>query len=843
MEYDTRSRSVAEQVRMTRPLGGTWDELRQDDHIRPAWDTYLDSLADMSVEELGRRWDEARRILRDNGVSYNVYADPRGADRPWQLDAIPQVMTEDEWMHLSAGIAQRARLLDALVADIYGPQSMIREGILPASLVYGNPGYLRPLQGTRPRGDHWLHMYACELARDPQGRWMVLADRTQAPAGAGYVLENRIVLSRTFPESFRACNVRRLAGHFKRMRRNLTAVSERENPHVVLLSPGPFNETYFEQAFLARYLGFTLAEGGDLTVRDEKVFLKTLGGLQQVDVILRRLDDDFCDPLELRSDSNLGIPGLVQAVRARNVVVANALGSGVAEGTAIQAYLPSLCRRLLREELLLPSIPSWWCGENDGLEQVNSQLDHMVVKPAFPSLRAEPVFGDRLGDQGRAILSERIHRAPEQWAGQILAPLSGTVEWSGAHFRPRSMALRAFAARTGQGFDVLPGGLVRISSEPGRQTFSMQANGGSKDLWVLSNEPVEEASLLAAGRNTEVFRRAGIDLPSRIADNLFWLSRYAERAEGIARLTRATLSRLSGETSSSDGSELAVLMTALRQIGILASEPPTGRAGIAGAEKEVISSLFHSERDMGLQQTLSALHQVGFQVRDRVSTDTWRILNHLGRDFAPGRREGAGTLGDVLGLLDNLLLHLSALAGMAKENTTRGAGWRFLDLGRRIERSHFILEILDIVQQTAVDSTLGLESLLDVLDSAITYRSRYLADLQFAQAFDLVICDEGNPRSLLFQMNAIGRHLDALPRLQDSPFPRPEQGIVLKASADLRLIDFPALARDPQGDERIRLGSLLGQLKDSLPMVSDSLSRAWLSHAETTRQLSRGSRP
>lgn len=840
MDNEAKNRSVAELVAGTRALAGIWDEIRHDgDGMRPVWERYFRSMQGMTVGQMSQRWDEAKRILRDNGVSYNVYADPRGADRPWQLDPVPQAMDEEEWRFLARGISQRAKLLDALLADIYGPQSCIREGILPAGLVYGNPGYLCPLQGVVPRGGTWLHMYACELARDADGNWTVLADRTQAPAGAGYVLENRIVLSRAFPEAYRLAKVLRLASHFARLRGELKRLSGRDNPHVALLTPGPFSETYFEHAYLARYLGFTLVEGGDLAVRDERLFLKTLGGLQPVDVLLRRMDDDFCDPLELRGDSSLGVPGLVQAVRAGNVVVANALGSGVVECAALMGYLPDLCRRLLDEDLLIPSVQSRWCGEPDGIRQVVEGMERMVLKPSFPSLRSEPVFGDRLGEHGRQTMAERLERDPEKWTGHGLLPMSGTVEWSGAHFRPRTMALRLFACRWDGGYDVLPGGLVRISSEPGRASMAIQAGGGSKDLWVMGADPDQKMSLLPSGGRSEVFKRSGIELPSRVADNLFWLGRYAERAEGIARLSRAALGRLSGEAAPADGSETGVLLSAMREFGMLGANPPTGRFGVEGAEHEVIASIFLSDKGMGLQQTLSALHQAGFQVRDRISNDTWRILHHLGRDFAPGRRQGSSTVGDVLSLLDNLLLHLSALAGMAQENTTRGFGWRFLDLGRRLERSAFTVEMMSVVQEASKDGRLGLDSFLEVFDSGITYRSRYLTELQFAQAMDLILGDDGNPRSLLFQLVAIGRHLDALPRLQESPFPRREQAIVLQAVADIRLMDFPALARDPSGEERGRLGEFLRRLRREIPTVTDCLTRAWLSHAETTRQLSR----
>lgn len=836
----TQDRTVAGMIAQARSLAGVWNELRPEDgDPRQAWLRYFECLGGMKVDELSARWEDARRLLRENGVSYNVYADPRGADRPWQLDAIPQPMLEEEWHFLSKGVEQRARVLEATLADIYGPQRTLLDGILPAALVHANPGFLLPLHGADPKGG-WLHSYACELARDLDGKWTVIADRTQAPAGSGYVLENRIAMSRAFPEVYRAARVRRLANHFARVRRYLQTLGGRDNPHVVLLTPGPFSETYFEHAYISRYLGFTLAEGGDLAVRDEKVFLKTLAGLQQVDVILRRMDDDFCDPLELRGESGIGVPGLVQAVRAGNVVVANAMGSGVVEGAAFLGYIPDLCRSLLGEEPILPSVESIWCGEPGGIERAMEAMEGMVLKPSFPSLRAEPVFGDRLGDQGRQIMSERIGRDPEAWTAQGLVPMSGTVEWSGNHFRSRAMALRLYACRTEAGFDVLPGGLARVSGEPGRANIALRAGGGSKDLWIMCDDAVAETSLLSGGKPLDTFRRSGIDVPSRVADNLFWLGRYQERAEGISRLSRVALARLSGESGPLESGELGLVMAAMRSMGILGADPPSGRYGVEGAEHEVVASVFRSERPMGLQQTLSALHQAGFQVRDRVSNDTWRILHHLGRDFSTSRKGGSSTVGEVLGLLDSLLLHLSALAGMAKENTTRGLGWRFLDLGRRLERCQFTLDLIDVLDSASADGRQGLEAVLEILDSSITYRSRYFAELRFAQSMDLILVDETNPRSLLFQMMAVQRHLDALPRLQDNPFPRKDQALTIQAVTDLRLLDFAAIARDPAGAERERLMALLARMRQDLPVITDCLTRAWLSHAETTRQLARG---
>src|ERR1700681_2743449 len=388
--------------------------------LRPHWDLFINSLSALRGQELARRWQTARQRIRENGVTYNVYGDPLGMDRPWNLDAIPLMISPQEWRLLEAGLIQRARLLNLILADLYGPQQLLRGGLIPPALVFANPGFWRPCHGLRVPGDTYLHLLAVDLARGPDGEWWVISDRAQAPSGAGYSLENRIVMAQSFPDLFREFRVKRLASFFRSFRDTLVRLSPvaRDNPRVVLLTPGPFNETYFEHSYLARYLGFTLVQGGDLTVRDSRVFLKTLEGLKQVDVILRRLDDSFCDPIELRSDSYLGVAGLGEAVRAGNVAVANALGSGLIETSAFMPFLPGLSRRVLGEELKLKSVATWWCGQPQPLQYVRDNLDFLVIKPAFPSKGMEPVFGGKLPVEERARLLDRIAQRPQEFAGQ-----------------------------------------------------------------------------------------------------------------------------------------------------------------------------------------------------------------------------------------------------------------------------------------------------------------------------------------------------------------------------------------------------------------------------------------
>jgi uncharacterized circularly permuted ATP-grasp superfamily protein len=519
--------------------------------LRRHWRPYVGSLSALGADELAQRWKTARQRIRENGVTYNVYGDPLGTDRPWSLDAIPLIIPRSEWEPLEAGLIQRARLLNSILADLYGPQQLLRGNHIPPALVFANPAFWRPCHGVSVSGNTYLHLLAVDLARSSEGQWWVLSDRTQAPSGAGYALENRIVMAETFPDLFREFRVKRLAAFFQSFRDTLLRLSPsaHKNPRVVLLTPGPYNETYFEHSYLARYLGVTLVQGGDLTVRDTRVFLKTLEGLKPVDVILRRVDDSYCDPIELRSESFLGVAGLVEAVRAGNVAVANALGSGLIETSAFMPFLPGLSKRMLGEDLKLPTVATWWCGQQNGLRYVLDNQDFLVIKPAFPSKGMEPVFGGKLAAAERVKLRSRMLASPHEFVGQELLHLSTVPVWSEKALTPRRVVLRVYLAAAGDSWVVMPGGLARVSASLDTPVVSMQRGGGSKDTWILSNRPVGSFTLQRPrDLPVELNRGETTDLPSRAADHIFWFGRYAERAEHLARVLRCILIRLTGES-------------------------------------------------------------------------------------------------------------------------------------------------------------------------------------------------------------------------------------------------------------------------------------------------------
>jgi len=756
-------------------IPGGYDEMvSEPGRVRRPWANFLTSLDRLGREELALRWEGAKKIIRDHGVTYNVYGDPQGMERPWELDMLPLIIPPAEWAKIEEGLIQRTRLFNLVLADLYGPQRLLREGHLPPALVYANPNFLRPCHGVLAPEQGYLHLHAVDLARSSDGRLWALSDRTQAPSGAGYALENRIVLSRVLPDEFRDCHVQRLASFFRRQSDMLLslATQNRENPSVVLLTPGPYNETYFEHDFLARYLGFTLVEGGDLTVRDRRVFIKTLEGLRPVDVILRRVDDSFCDPLELRGDSFLGVAGLLEAARAGNVVIANALGSGLVETPVFLAFLPGLCRHLLDEELKLPSVATWWCGQPKELQYVVDHLDEMVVKSAF-GLRTQALyFGAKLGAEERSQLVAEIRARPHAFVGQEQVTLSTAPSWQNNKLEPRPLVLRTYVAAGNNSFTVMPGGLTRISTSAAELNVSMQSGGGSKDTWVPTDGPVSTLSLLTASGQPIRAGRSSAELPSRVADNLYWLGRYAERLEATLRLLRAMVIRMAGESAADGSPEL----TGLAQVFVRLDLLPTRfdeRVPLKELEQEVLLLIYNQGRTGGARHILGRLRAIASVVRDRFSVDTWSILNKLNID---GRsRPRRIPLADALALLNAVIVDLSAFSGMEMENMTRGLGWRFLDFGRRLERASHVVRLLRAASSRSVKTTAVLEPVLEISDSLMTYRRRYLASVQLPSVLELLLLDEGNPRSLAFQLRALRQHAASLPRDARGPRQTAEQ--------------------------------------------------------------------
>jgi len=791
-------------LRDYRPLSGVPDELfDRTGRPRPYWLEFLGDLAEYPEGEIPARFNLAMRHIRDSGVSHRVWGEE--AERSWPLGQAPLIIGPEEWSALAAGVAQRARLMEALLADLYGEARMVREGALPAAVVTGSRDFIRAVRGASAPGGRWLQLYAVDLGRGPDGRWWVHSDRAQAPSGAGYELENRLVLSRAYPNLYNAMNVRRLAPFFDDLRQGLAACAERHDPRICLLTPGPYSETYFEQAHLARYLGFLLVEGDDLVARDGKVWVRTIAGLKRADVIWRRVDADFVDPLELNRASRLGVPGLMEAVRAGGVAVLNMPGSGVVESRALLPFLPGLCRRLLGEELALPSVATWWCGQASEQALVESDPD-LAIAGAFDQLPARVM--SELSEPERIQLLAAMADRPADFVGQEVAQLSTTPVLRDDRLEPAPFVLRVFAAATPDGFTVMPGGFCRTSDRADARAISMGEGTRTADVWVIGEEPVERITLMPSQDEVEVRRVLG-HLPGRAADNLFWLGRYLERAEATLRLTRSLCASLMDADAAVHGAgeTLAQLQTLLFDWGALTPEA-LGRRALDAAR-----CALHEEAASG--SAINLVRQAvrtASSMRERLSGDFWSLLVSLERGLAAPE---AISEADALAQVEQALQRLAALAGLAQENMNRAAGWRFLDMGRRIERGTNICGFARaLAGETATLDDLDL--LLDLADSQITYRARYLAGLALRPVRDMIMLDPFNTRSLAFQVETVKDHLAALPKLVEDGKLEPSVRIVTLLATEIATADAGSI-----GPERALA------FQDALTKLSNSIAERY----------------
>jgi uncharacterized circularly permuted ATP-grasp superfamily protein/uncharacterized alpha-E superfamily protein len=753
------NRRVAQWTRGYARLPGIPDEyIAQDGTPRPVWTRFFDAFAELTQGDIERRFGFADRHLREAGVTYRAPGET--ADRLWPLSHLPLLIDEAEWQQLTAGIVQRAELLELVLSDLYGEGRLVAEGAIPAAVIAGSTEYLRAVCGIKPPGGRYLNLYAADVGRGPDGRWWVLGDRTQAPSGAGYALENRLVLSRAFTSLYKSMNVERVAPFFEAFRDALRASADRDEPRIGLLTPGSFSETYFEHATLARYLGFLLVEGDDLAVSGDRIHIRTVAGLKRLDVLLRRVDSNFLDPLELDASSQLGVPGLIDVLRKNGIVVANMPGSGVMEARALLGFLPSLSRRFFGEDLKMPHIATWWCGQKSAREEVLSRLDQIAIEGAYgkgiPGFGKGPVLASELSATERERLRGAIHDRGIDYVGQELVRLSTTPVWDNGRITPRPFVLRIFAAATPGGWTIMPGGFCRIADQPDARAVSMGDGARAADVWVVSDKAVSTASLLPSGDNVRIRRIAGW-VPSRAADNLFWLGRNLERAEATLRLVRALgTQRDPGKGPSS------VLHSVERIQRLLVTWGATSQATRAQPAKVAVEALQSEDKFGSALSLVRAAQRTATSLRERLSPDAWQVITEMTQRLAQEVDDDDG----VVVAAELTLRELASFAGLAQENMNRAAGWRFLEMGRRAERA---INTMRLARQFAYDEAGGedLDTLLTLVDCQITYRSRYLVGPLLAPVRDLVVLDLYNPRSVAFQVSALNDHIASLPTLKE----------------------------------------------------------------------------
>ena len=872
---------------------GHWDELRggatartteADALMSKAWQTFTQHLDADGLDSLNRRMANLQRQVRDNGITYNVYAAADQPQRPWSLDLFPLMLEQNDWQQIEAGVLQRMQLLERIMADAYGPQKLVLNGQLPAALIQGHPAYLPAMHGVPPVGGRYLSLAAFDLARGPDGCWWLLSQRTQAPSGLGYLLENRQIVSRLFPQAFEAFPVQRLAETYRTLIDGIKARSPAgASAHIALLTPGPYNETYFEHAYLARYLGLSLVQGNDLTVRDEKLYLKTLQGLQPVHGLLKRVDDDWLDPLEMRADSTLGVPGLLQAVRSGNVLVANTPGSGFLESNALLGFMPALARGLLGEELQLPAIPSWWCGEAAALQDVLPRISSCVIKPTYPyntdRQSFEPVQGHALSRREQDEWAGRILRDPDAHTLQSWLPLSHQPTWqTGADGKPciqsRPVVLRVFAVADAQGdWQVLPGGLARLGTRSG--IASMQRGGSSADVWVqaplamasestsvmaseawqsmsssghtVSDTPAGSPRRLAPRDDESPSDVANVSsipqrqrlVTSRAAENLFWMGRYTERTENTLRLVRLSLEIL--------GSENQNLPCLLNFIDRMATRHGLVRVGVPTAaqahrvfERSLIAGLWDKELATSVGFNLRAVRLAAASVRERLSPEHWRLLEQAESRFFSADTQGntPDTLADtvqVQRLLADTSQMLAALTGAQTDRMSRDDGWRLLSIGRHIERLQFLSSALsEAVQQGLIGEQASFDAVLDLFDSTISFHAQYQQSRTPQALVDLLVTNSDNPRSLGWVAHTLCSRLRRMGQLADG-------ATLALADRVPQLIElspetlWPLASQATLPDKALPLHNALAQCQTTAHEVSDQLCSLFFTHSGEAR--------
>ncbi len=770
-----------------RPLDGVPDEfIGPDGRPRGHWLEFFDKMAGLGSDDIARRFETIERNIREQGVSYRAYGET--VDRMWPLSHMPLLISEKDWAVIEAGVTQRAEVFEGLLADLYGPGQLVRDGCFPAAAVTGSADFLHPMIGVKPRGNY-LNLYAADLGRGPDGQWWVLNDRAQAPSGLGYALENRLNLSRAFQSIYRDMNVRRLAPFFQAFRGGLASMATRSDPRICLHTPGPYSETYYEQAYLARYLGFVLVEGADLVAREGTAHVRTIAGLKRADVIWRRIDSDFADPLELKSASHLGVPGLVEAIRQGNVAVANALGAGVAETPALLSFMPSLSRRMLGEKLILPNIATWWCGQEEEREYVLDRLQDMAISPAFGATTTRGFLGrsviaGELTEQQREKLSASIRLRGADFIGQEVARLSTTPVWVDNRLEPRPFVLRVFAALGPDGkYQVMPGGFCRISERLDSRAVAMGQGVQTADVWIAASRPVEMTTLLPQGETVAVRRIMG-NLPSRAADNLFWLGRYLERAEATLRVVRCLARRaIENEDMSPEGAATTQkLRKMLTDWGAVPAKPNKPATTPLSPQGLINAAMFNQDEYGSAVALARASRRTASVIRERLSGDTWRILVDLCKQLEEA--QGPFDEPEILERSDVALQAIASISGLAQENMNRVAGWRFLEIGRRLERG---VNTCRFVRQFGMEQARAtdFDVLLDLIDSQITYRSRYLVGVAPYPVRDMVLLDPYNPRSVAFQTQRLVEHIHTLPLLKQDGMLEAPNRIAIELNADL----------------------------------------------------------
>jgi uncharacterized circularly permuted ATP-grasp superfamily protein/uncharacterized alpha-E superfamily protein len=817
---------------------------RNNEGTKDAWKQLLTNIETLGVDELKTRQQELLKLLQENGVTYNVYGDSNGLNRPWLLDAIPLVISAVDWRIIERGMKQRAFVLNKILDDLYGERTLLKSGIIPPELIYSHPGFLRPCDKIKLPGLHQLPLYSADLSRGPDDKVWVIKDRAQAPSGMGYALENRSALNRMVPELFQHHHVPKLSGFFNSMMQALIQIAPqgKENPRIVLLSPGPRNETYFEHAYLASYLGITLVQGEDLILRDSFVWIKTVDGLEKVDIILRRVDDTFCDPLELREDSQLGIPGLLQAVRKGNVAVANPLGSSILENTGLMAFMHGAFKHFLNEEPIIPMIATWWCGQKKEMDYVIDHIDSLVIKSTQRLSGFQTVMGSQLSKAQKQELIKRIKFEPFKYVGQEEVQFSTAPVFSKRKkLEPRFTVLRAYlVAGKDDGYEIMRGGLTRCSPEKGSFLVSNQDGGISKDTWV---EATYKENTLSRKLTSPDMKRKAV-LPSRAAENLFWVGRYTQRVIRTSRFIRIVLRNLTQTGFSNTENDSQSLRVLLKTVTHVTDTYPgfleDNSTEFSNPLHEMHQLICNTERTGSILFTLNNLLKAMYAARDRWTVDSWRLIDEIEDVKRRMAVLEADDIRHVFSLIHQLKGGLLAFSEMTRQSMYRSDGRTMYRMGQLIEEILIELaqykSILSYQHDESTEFQL-LEALLLSNQNLSSYRSVYRTSLSIEPTIDLLFLNSQNPTSIFSQLEGLLKYARNLAQKEGSTNDNEISRLVFESYSQVRLMNIDLLVTvDEETGHRKALDEFCEQLQKQISVISAKLTSNYFSHTTYTHQ-------
>ncbi|PLY10685.1 MAG: hypothetical protein C0626_03340 [Arcobacter sp.] len=818
-------------------LESSFDEMiDKDNNVKEHWKEILKNLETSGVEKLEQKQTEIDWRLEDNGVTYNIYNDPDGTNRRWNLDPIPFVITKEEWDEVSKGLAQRAKLLNLIFKDIYTEQRLIKEGIVHAEIIFGHKSFLPTMFNFENIEYYSMKFYATDISRGPDGKFWVLNDRTQSPSGLGYAIENRLTMNSVSSELYPNVKMHRISKFVEGFKNMLTSVASKNNsnPLITLLTPGPHNETYFEHSYLSSFLNITLVQGEDLLTKNNQLWLKTLSGLKKVDAMIRRVDSKFCDPLELRSDSQLGVAGLVNVLRNDNLSMINPIGVGILENVGLIPFMENIAKFFLDEELILPQIATWWCGQKKELDFVLENLTNLIVKKIDKSSKLEVYFGNQLDEAQILDLKEKIQQNPHYYVGQEIIDFSTVPSFYEDKIEPRNAVIRAFSYLNEDEYAVMPSGLVRVSSSKNSLVVSNQKGGTSKDLWILGENDASAAVNIF--KNKDFIDSRLENISTKRAENLFWLGRYLTRAISTTRMIRFNLKSLLNlnryddqNISKKTTNILNVSLTHLTMTypGFLSEEE-------VKPLKEVISVIKDANKAGSLSFTLSMLSNINANVKNLLTMEAWRIYERMQKDWFFYSKRDVLSNREHINELDNLLIYLMAYKELIDESIFKEQGLILYDIGCKIEASQLLISKMRSLLTTKLDKILEydiLDSMLNSYESYNSYRAHYKSSLDLENIVEFLLFNSKYPKSLIYIINDLLEDLKELPYINKDTHLSDFEAPIFKIYSMLKLSNAQGLLKSKESDFIYpKLDSFLSKVSHHLGNTSEELTKTYFSH-------------